>query len=105
MRAIPAPGAARQPRSFFDKLNDWAKEIAPSSDLIKWFGHELPKWAAFQDRYRKELEGAKHRERLAQILTAVGGGRLTLVFGARDDEHNQAVVLRDVILHLSEHVS
>jgi len=78
------------------KLDLWLKAVAPSTALRQWFGHEVTKWPEFQRRYRKELDAGPDgldllRERLAE-------GRVTLVFGAKDESHNQAVVLRDFLL-------
>lgn len=76
------------------QLDEWCKEIAPSSDLRKWFGHDPAKWDEFQERYRTELAGNEDVDRLAAIAA---DGQLTLVYGAADTEHNQAVVLRTEI--------
>ncbi|MEO8354011.1 MAG: DUF488 domain-containing protein [Chthoniobacteraceae bacterium] len=73
-------------------LDGWLKEIAPSTALRKWFGHDPKKWAEFQRRYRAELEG--NREAVRPLLEAARKGPLTLVYGARDQEHNDAVVLK-----------
>ena len=78
-------------------LDDWFKDIAPSTALREWFGHEPARWVEFQKRYRAEL--ATHEalvDRLRQIAQA---GPLTLVYSAKDTEHNDALVLRDVLLH------
>jgi len=78
-------------------LDEWMKEIAPSAELRKWFGHEPAKWVEFQRRYKAELRGhAAELERLRGIATH---GTLTLVYAARDEAHNDAVVLQDVLLH------
>jgi uncharacterized protein YeaO (DUF488 family) len=70
----------------------WMKDVAPSDALRKWFGHEPEKWAGFQKRYQSEL--AKKRELVAELKKmAKEHGTLTLLFGAKDEEHNQAVVL------------
>jgi uncharacterized protein YeaO (DUF488 family) len=79
------------------KLDDWAKELAPSGELIKWYGHVVERWPAFRTRYRAELRTAAARQRLAALRQAARGKRLVLVYGARDAEHNQAVVLREVL--------
>ena len=82
------------------KLDQWARELAPSAELREWFGHDPQRWTAFQQRYRAELDSEETRERMQQLLMDSGGQRITLVYGAKDDEHNQAIVLRDVLLHL-----
>jgi uncharacterized protein YeaO (DUF488 family) len=74
------------------RVDVWMKEIAPSNALRKWFGHEPAKWAEFQARYRTEL--AKKKELLAELSKMEKEhGTLTLVFGAKDEQHNQAVAL------------
>ncbi|MFC3994506.1 DUF488 domain-containing protein [Nocardiopsis sediminis] len=79
-------------------LDGWPKEAAPSNELRKWFGHDPAKWDEFRRRYVAELESRP--EALDPLLEAVRQGPVTLLYGAKDPEHNQAVVLRD---HLLEH--
>lgn len=81
-------------------LAQWARDIAPSAELRQWFGHDPQRWDVFQQRYRAELEDEVQQERLHSLLTDAAGQPLTLVYGAKDEEHNQAVVLRDVLLNL-----
>lgn len=76
-------------------IDRWAKEIAPSSKLRKWFGHDPEKWDAFRKRYREELD--ERTDTLRKLLDDCDGKRMTLLFGAKDTEHNQAVVLKDVL--------
>lgn len=76
----------------------WLKEIAPSTELRRWFGHDPARWAEFQRRYRSELEA--NGEVVAELKTAVGAGPATLVYGARDEEHNDAVVLAAYLANL-----
>jgi uncharacterized protein YeaO (DUF488 family) len=72
----------------------WMKDVAPSNSLRKWFGHKPEKWSEFEKRYRGEL--AKKKELLGALRKmAKDHGTLTLLFGAKDEEHNQAVVLAD----------
>lgn len=78
-------------------LDDWFKDVAPSTALRKWFGHEPAKWAQFQQRYRAEL--ATHQSLLDRLRQIAQAGPLTLVYSAKDTEHNDALVLRDVLLH------
>lgn len=74
------------------KIDLWLKEIAPSADLRKWFGHDPDKWSTFQARYKKELEAK--RGLVEEILTKEKTEKtVTLLFAARDTEHNDAVVL------------
>jgi uncharacterized protein YeaO (DUF488 family) len=76
-----------------DKANVdlWLKEIAPSNDLRKWFAHDPARWAEFQRRYKEELKA--NREPLAQLKLEAARGTVTLLYGAHDEKHNQAVVL------------
>jgi len=71
----------------------WLKEVAPSAELRKWFGHDPKKWSEFQRRYRAELDS--NEETVQTLKQAIGKGPATLVYGAHDERHNQAVALRD----------
>ena len=73
----------------------WLKDIAPSTELRKWFGHDPEKWPEFGKRYRAELE--KNDEQMAVLRKEIRKGPATLVYGARDTEHNEAVVLKDFL--------
>jgi uncharacterized protein YeaO (DUF488 family) len=77
------------------RLDAWEKEIAPSPALRRWFGHDPARWTEFQRRYRAELRDQS--EKLDQIRALARKSTVTLVYGARDEEHNGAVVLRDII--------
>jgi uncharacterized protein YeaO (DUF488 family) len=77
-------------------LDDWMKEIAPSTELRKWFGHDPARWTEFQRRYRAELRGQS--DALNRIRALAKRGVVTLVYSAHDEEHNDAVVLRDMLL-------
>jgi uncharacterized protein YeaO (DUF488 family) len=74
------------------QLDAWLKEASPSTALRKWFAHDAGKWDEFQRRYFVELEAKP--EALEPLLAAAGNGRVTLIYGARDTEHNQAVALK-----------
>ncbi len=76
-------------------LDEWMKEIAPSTALRTWFAHRAERWGAFHARYRRELE--QHGAQLATLRARAAKGGVTLLYGAKDTEHNQAVVLRDVL--------
>ncbi len=82
------------------KLDDWARDLAPTPDLIHWYGHVPERWPEFRRRYRAELATDEQRERLHALLDAAGRQRITLVYGARTPTENQAVVLREVLLAL-----
>ncbi len=69
----------------------WLKELAPSAGLRKWFGHDPDKWAEFKKRYRAELE--ENDEQLARLREEIKKGPVTLLYGAKDEEHNDAVAL------------
>ena len=72
----------------------WAKEVAPSTELRKWFGHDPERWEEFQKRYKLELKGNAELERLKAMTKK---GDVTLVYGAKDEEHNQARVIYDLL--------
>ncbi len=77
------------------KLDLWLKEIAPSTELRKWFGHDPEKWKEFQRRYRTELKS--HPDEVTVIKSKARAGTVTLLYGARDQEHNEAVVLQQFL--------
>ena len=78
------------------KVDVWAKEAAPSNDLRKWFGHDPEKWVEFKKRYAAELKA--NPEGVSELRDSIKGhAKVTLVYGARDEEHNEAVVLRDFL--------
>jgi len=77
------------------KIDAWLKELAPSNDLRLWFGHEPEKWEEFRRRYLSEL--TEREETVAELLVKIRDGRATLLFAARDQQHNNAVVLRDYL--------
>ena len=74
------------------ELDEWRKEIAPSTRLRKWFGHDPERWTGFQERYFAELE--QKQDAVRDLVKRARQGRITLVYGARDPDHNQAVALR-----------
>lgn len=77
------------------RVDEWMKEIAPSTALRKWFDHDPRKWHEFQERYRKELEThASHVARLRELHEA---GRVTLLYAAKDQAHNNAVALQSYL--------
>ncbi len=73
----------------------WLKDIAPSTELRKWFNHEPERWQEFERRYTWEVE--QHPEALAQLLAHVRKGTVTLVYSAKDEAHNNAVALKDFV--------
>lgn len=78
------------------RIDEWIRDIAPSTELRTWFGHDPVRWVEFQRRYRDEIRA--HPDRLVQLRDLARKGPMTLVYAARDEAHNDAVVLRDVLL-------
>jgi uncharacterized protein YeaO (DUF488 family) len=107
-RAYEAPSRADGARILVDRLwprgvrkaeaalDGWAKALAPSAELREWFAHDPERWPEFERRYTEEL--ARHADELDELRALARKGPLTLVFGARDEQHNDAVVLRKVLL-------
>jgi len=77
------------------KVDLWLKEIAPSTELRKWFAHEPAKWAEFQTRYKAELKN--NSEQVALLKKEVAKGKATLLYGAKDERHNEAIVLQKLV--------
>ena len=82
------------------QLDEWAKDLAPDATLIKWFGHKPERWQEFRQRYRAWLDETEQRARLRELLDAAKGERMTLVYGAKSETENQAVVIREALLDL-----
>jgi uncharacterized protein YeaO (DUF488 family) len=107
-RAYEPPAAGDGTRILIDRLwprgvtraaaaiDQWAKAIAPSTDLRKWFGHDPAHWREFRRRYAAELR--KRSDLLRGLRDLARRGPVTLVYAARDEVHNDAVVLRDILL-------
>jgi uncharacterized protein YeaO (DUF488 family) len=79
------------------KLDAWERQLPPSTKLRQWFGHDPSRFAEFRRRYVEELR--EHRSRLTELRRQARSGTLTLVYSARDTEHNDAVVLAEVLRH------
>jgi len=77
------------------KIKAWVKDVAPSTELRKWFGHDPEKWKEFRKRYRRELDS--HPEAWRPIAVAARRGRVTLVYSSHDQEHNNAVALQEYL--------
>jgi uncharacterized protein YeaO (DUF488 family) len=75
----------------------WMKDIAPSPELRKWFGHDPVKWEEFQKRYWTELE--RDKDAVNQLRRRIREGTVTLVYAARDEQHNGAIVLGEYLRH------
>jgi uncharacterized protein YeaO (DUF488 family) len=82
-------------------LDEWCEEIAPSTELRKWFSHDPKRWSEFKLRYREELKEAAASERLRALADLSVSRTLTLVFSSHDTEHNNAVVLKAEIERLA----
>ena len=80
------------------KLDLWCKDLGPSHELRKWFGHDPKRWDEFRERYARELAAPERSELVADLLARAREGRVTLLFGARDEEHNQARALAEWLL-------
>ena len=77
------------------KLDGWIREVAPTTELRKWFGHDPAKWRQFRIRYFRELDS--QQESLRSIVSLVRRGTVTLVYSSHDEEHNNAVALREYL--------
>ncbi|GFO53681.1 hypothetical protein GMSM_06880 [Geomonas sp. Red276] len=109
-RAYEAPAAEDGVRLLVDRLwprglskeragvDHWLKDLAPSNELRHWFGHDPARWKEFRERYREELR--KVRPAVEEVAGMARRGSVTLLFAARDPDHNNAVVLRELIEEL-----
>ena len=77
------------------RIVEWRKDLAPSTSLRKWFGHDHARWNLFRRRYRKELK--RSMEELQKLAYLSGKRTITLVYSAADEKHNQAVILKELI--------
>jgi uncharacterized protein YeaO (DUF488 family) len=74
----------------------WLKDVAPSTELRKWFKHDPDKWKEFQSRYRNELK--KNAQALSVLKEQAAKKRVTLIYGAKDEQHNEAIVLQELLM-------
>lgn len=74
-------------------IEEWLKDVAPTDELRRWFGHEPSRFAVFRERYKQELRSEPARTALAELARRASRGTVTLVYSARDEVHNNAVVL------------
>jgi uncharacterized protein YeaO (DUF488 family) len=107
-RAYDKPAGADGTRVLVDRLwprgvkkevaaiDHWAKDLAPSTELRKWFGHDPGRWSEFKRRYAAELR--KNVELVDELRRLAKHGPVTLVYAARDQEHNEAVIVRDMLV-------
>ena len=77
------------------QLNLWLKEVAPSTALRVWFGHDPNKWVGFSAKYRTELR--KNNDLVKVLAAKANAGTVTLIYAARDEEHNEAVILKEFL--------
>jgi len=79
------------------RVVQWMRELGPSDELRQFFNHDPARWKEFRKRYRQELRSASARQMLKELAAMAGNDTVTLVYGAKDKTHNQAVVLREVL--------
>ncbi|MCC6238137.1 MAG: DUF488 domain-containing protein [Dehalococcoidia bacterium] len=79
------------------QIDAWIRDLAPSTELRRWFNHDPARWEEFQRRYREELRAPERAALLDDLAARARAQRVTLLYGARDTEHNEAVVLRDLL--------
>jgi len=108
-RAYDPPSRADGSRILVDRLwprgvkkedaqvEEWMRELGPSNELRKFFGHDAARWQEFRRRYLVELGRPKAAPLLAELLRMARSGTLTLVYSAKDQEHNQAVVIKELL--------
>lgn len=77
-------------------IDEWAKDIAPSDELRRWFGHQPERWLEFKQKYSEELSSPEKAELVARIVQMAVNGNITLIYSAKDSEHNNARVLEEV---------
>lgn len=73
--------------------DEWCKELAPSPDLRKWFGHKVENWDQFRDSYESELRAAEQKDRMRALIKSAKRKKITLIYGAKDPDHNHALIL------------
>jgi uncharacterized protein YeaO (DUF488 family) len=79
------------------KIDSWEKDLGPSTELRKWFGHDPERWTEFRKRYLQELDDPGKQQLLESLADRARQGTVTLIYSARDTEHNQAVVLKEAL--------
>ena len=79
------------------QVDAWLREVAPSHELRRWFGHDPARWEGFRQRYRQELAHSQAQALLDALARRAGQGTVTLVYSARDEQRNQAVVLKEIL--------
>lgn len=79
------------------KIDEWMKDIAPSAELRRWYGHEVEKWPEFRKRYRAELAKPPAKDLMEKLAERARRGKVTLVIGARDAEHANGAVIAELL--------
>jgi len=79
------------------RIDEWMKELAPSDKLRKWFSHDPAKWNEFKLKYMKELEEASKRNSIKKLAQKCRSEKVTLLYAAKDDQHNNAMVLKEFL--------
>lgn len=87
------------------KFDTWCKDLAPSPALRKWFGHKVDHWEKFRTDYLAELRSKDQQARMRELIESAGVSRFTLIYGARDTEHNHALILADEMAHVAQSIS
>ena len=77
------------------RIDLWLKNVAPSTELRKWFAHDPAKWAEFRSRYKEELK--RNKEQISLLRQEASKGTVTLIYGAKDQQHNEAVILQRLL--------
>ena len=77
------------------RIDLWLNNVAPSTELRKWFGHDIERWEEFKNRYLAELN--ENKESMAILKEQLNKGNVTLIFGARDELHNEAIILKELL--------
>lgn len=83
------------------RLDDWMKGVAPSTDLRKWFDHRPERFRLFREKYEMELQTIASKEDITQLLEWSQEGTVTLIFAAKDEQHNHAIVLQSYLERLA----
>jgi len=81
------------------QIDAWIRDLAPSTELRKWFNHDPARWEEFQRRYREELKAPERAALLDDLAARAREQLVTLLYGARDTEHNEAIVLQEILDH------
>jgi uncharacterized protein YeaO (DUF488 family) len=84
-------------------VDEWLREVAPSTDLRRWFAHDPARWAEFKRRYSAELDAPAALEAVARLRSLAAEGDITLLCAAKDELHNNAVVLREYLASSRQH--